>query len=208
MIKLSSLDRIKMLAFKKFIKIEGCWDSLDTAWDVMGTYKTINKLPMYAQYYIFDILCDWDNPESSHEGEMYSIIEVGGELYITEYTEESDETPIEVVKTVPGLLKGDVVKLHRTTGTILNVTETKHGFYLVEMEITRAECRNKSRFISRESEKYSKEYVVIGNDEKYAVKVKENQCPECGGTGILTHYMHHDNGICYKCMGTGKDIKA
>ena len=85
MIAIEKLDRIKGLAFGKLARIENGYQCMDIVWDVMSTYKTIDKLPMYAQYYIFDFLCDWENyEESSYEGEEYTIIDVQGVKYVTD----------------------------------------------------------------------------------------------------------------------------
>lgn len=34
------------------------------------------------------------------------------------------------------------------------------------------------------------------------------KCNNCGGTGRLGHFSHHDNGVCYACAGTGKVKKG
>lgn len=31
-------------------------------------------------------------------------------------------------------------------------------------------------------------------------------CERCGGSGILNHFKHNDNGICFKCKGTGRRL--
>lgn len=37
-------------------------------------------------------------------------------------------------------------------------------------------------------------------NEKWCILKK---CSNCGGTGHIDYYNYHDNGVCYKCMGTG-----
>jgi hypothetical protein len=32
----------------------------------------------------------------------------------------------------------------------------------------------------------------------------DNRCPKCGGDGILPFYGHVENGMCFKCMGSGE----
>lgn len=44
----------------------------------------------------------------------------------------------------------------------------------------------------KEDKNGTKTYEVIG------------KCDFCGGKGIIPYYSHHDSGVCYTCMGTGK----
>jgi len=47
------------------------------------------------------------------------------------------------------------------------------------------------------------------NGKKY-ITVKD-PCPRCGGSKVMTYYAHVDNGICFKCGGTGyflKDVRV
>jgi len=31
-----------------------------------------------------------------------------------------------------------------------------------------------------------------------------SRCTRCGGTGMLTQFMHRNNGVCYGCGGSGR----
>jgi len=33
-------------------------------------------------------------------------------------------------------------------------------------------------------------------------------CPKCQGTGNLPQYAHVQNGVCFRCSGTGRDLRA
>jgi hypothetical protein len=34
-------------------------------------------------------------------------------------------------------------------------------------------------------------------------KASAPRCTRCGGTGMLTQFMHRNNGVCYGCGGSG-----
>jgi DnaJ-class molecular chaperone len=36
-----------------------------------------------------------------------------------------------------------------------------------------------------------------------ATKASAPRCSRCGGTGILTQFMHRQNGMCFACGGSG-----
>lgn len=128
----------------------------------------------------------------------------GGNLIVV----SSKDTPETV--TVAELQKGDIINMtDKKQAIVVDVYPTAHGFYNIHVEYFDTKYKTGSytklcMVRDRLNEKSSKKYKVFGNDYKYSVKTIKDQCPKCGGTGILTHYMHHDNGICYKCKGTGK----
>lgn len=79
MVEISKLNRVINLAQAKLFKLENSFDSLDTVWEVMNTYKTITKQEVYVQYFIFDALSDTCE---GYEGEEYQIVEVDSVRYI------------------------------------------------------------------------------------------------------------------------------
>lgn len=58
--------------------------------------------------------------------------------------------------------------------------------------------------------RYHKGKFIYGEvlEIKKGKEVFQKVCDKCGGTGVLNHYLHTDNGICYKCKGNGKGTKA
>lgn len=111
---------------------------------------------------------------------------------------------------VSDLQKGDIIVMASgKQGSIVDVYPTAHGKYLVKIlyktvKYTTGSYTALCDKLYTEAMMGSKKFKVVGKDLQYAVKFNENKCPECGGTGILTHYLHHDGGICYKCKGSGK----
>lgn len=157
MIAIEKLDRIKGLAFRKLARIENGYQCMDIVWDVMSTYKTIDKLPMYAQYYIFDFLCDWENyEESSYEGEEYMIIDVQGVKYVTDISEK---------KYVPNTNKEDLSIILRKNDLVID--EYDEDIELIPKE----EINRLSKYLMDGSV----DVLVRFNNEEYVLSMVQNK---------------------------------
>jgi DnaJ-class molecular chaperone len=44
---------------------------------------------------------------------------------------------------------------------------------------------------------------AVSRLEKSSFK-KNNSCPKCQGSGVITNFSHVNNGVCFSCNGTGK----
>jgi DnaJ-class molecular chaperone len=51
-------------------------------------------------------------------------------------------------------------------------------------------------------------YLTYENAQNHAgfeAFLKKDACPRCSGAGKLDAYRHVDNGVCFKCGGSGKN---
>lgn len=116
-------------AFRKMLKIEGAWDSFDTAYEVMNQYKTFRDAPIFVQDFVIDVLNDYDNGFEGKEGETYEIvrdsenviIEIIEITEITEITEEiTEDTSLSHFKMYS-------MELNNTRGDNMNVSKKFKG---------------------------------------------------------------------------------
>lgn len=77
-VEISKLKRVMNLAQSKFLKDEGCFDSLDNAFEVIDTYKTISKYDDCVRYFMVDFLFQEDIFKETE----YTIVTENGLEYV------------------------------------------------------------------------------------------------------------------------------
>ena len=64
------------------------------------------------------------------------------------------------------------------------------------------------KFDSISFEQSNRNHFNTNNFNKYHNKIESNTnygpCPKCLGSGYLPHYKRVQNGICFRCSGTGR----